>query len=241
MTAGSYSFGAITYSDLVYLDRVEHRDMAISQDAWAWVTDGLQACPLMATEMELACRNYPITFANEEHPTPIAQLSFRKSVNPFMHEGAWNPRTYVPRAIQRYPFLLSGLHDDGQRRLLVDRKTLVPADGGDGQRLFDGEDESIYLTRMIENAQVFQNAVKRTQVFQQVLAETGLLGRRRLQLPRLNQAPIELGSAVIVDSARLADAPDALIAELHKLGFLRMIHAHLISLAPVQVRNDHLH
>lgn len=238
---GSFSFGPIKYTDIVFLDRAEHKDMAVDPGAQVSVTEGLQACPIMAEEIEPACRHYLITFANETHPTPLAHISLQKTHNPFVLDGSWRPRSYVPKAIRRYPFLLSRPNEDGLRRVLVDRTSLVPADEIPNRRLFEDGADSPFLTRMLEQTHDFQEAINQTEMFQKILTETELLARRRLILPHPDAASIDLGVALVVDEARLAEAPEALISELHRFGVLQLIYAHLISLRPVRVINAALH
>lgn len=238
---GSFTFGAIHYEDVVYLDRDDHADMAIRPDLLTAVTEGLQASPLTVDEMEAACRSYLITFSNEDHPTPFAHISLSKERNPFLINGTWQPRSYVPNAILRFPFMLSRPMDDGQRRLLLDRSTLVSAEDAPERRLFQDDGESPFLMQMIKRTFHYQACMDRTRVFQRILSETGLLVTRPLFLPRPDKDPVDLGAVVVVDQERLAEAPTELIAELHTAGVLPAIYAHLISLRPFRVGSSTVH
>lgn len=224
-----FTFGDVSYADVVALDRDLHEGMEVRDDILTSVAGTMRICPIAMSEMERACRSFPITFLSLDDPMPMAQVSLKPGHSPFLLDGRWKPRAYVPQAVRRYPFLLSSPHPDGLQSVLIDSEALKPAQGQSERRLFQNGIESAFLKSAVERAAVYQKALTDTDLFKAVLKEADLLTMKRLLLPRNDREAIELGTAVVIDRERLEAAPAELMTELHRCGMLLPIHAQMIS------------
>lgn len=229
-----FSFGGVTYRDIEQVSAETHSRVAIKPDARVELVRGLATCPLVLDEMEMAARDFPIVFSSPPNPSPIAVLTAGPGRSPFLKDGEWSPTAYVPRAVRRYPFLLSKPSQRGTHTVFVDAAALGAIGDNPGQSLFDKSGaQTEYLTDKINDATQFQQAMLETGSFMEIVQECSLLHRCDLSVPHPGGgADISLGPVTALDRKRLLSLPDAVILHLHKAGYLAFIHAHFLSLKP---------
>jgi len=230
----AFSFGGLVYRDAVPLDAKTHGGKAVTADAWIRLVQDISTCPLTVDELARASRDFPIVFASGPNAAPIALLALSARPNPFVTDGGWAPAAHVPKAIERYPILLSKPATGGERTVMVDEAALTSARRAPDFRLYrqDGT-RSAFLNNKIAAARAYQAGMATTRVFMEVLEACALLHDRHLVLGQADGGGSEaIGPVHVIDPERLAGLPDAVVVELHKAGFLGAIHAHLISLGP---------
>lgn len=80
----------------------------------------INALAVSFSEFVVASRDYPIVFASGDNGStfvPVVVLGLALRQNLFLTaQGDWDPTTYVPAFVRRYPFCISKLYVDGKPR-----------------------------------------------------------------------------------------------------------------------------
>ena len=91
------------YRQPVILRFDQHRGKAIKPANGYGFSANTLAVPLMLGEFAHAGRHYPIVFAQNEQPAPVAMLGLREGQNLFLEpDGSWRNSAYVPAYLRRY-------------------------------------------------------------------------------------------------------------------------------------------
>ena len=103
---------------------------------------GIHALALSYAEFVAASRDYPIVFASGDKGAtfaPVVVLGLALGQNLFLSaQGEWDPSTYIPAFVRRYPFCVSKLYVDGAprgERMVCVAKAQI---NDQGTELFDG-------------------------------------------------------------------------------------------------------
>ncbi len=196
------------------------RDFSFARDT--------NAVPITTPEFVLAARHYPIVFVGEEMVPTIA-LGFRQDQNLFVsQDGTWERRCYIPAYVRRYPFILLGKEDDERLQLGVDSAS--KSDHSDARALFDGETETKVVSDALDLCQQFHGAYKTTAEFSEMLATSGLLEDRSLEIDIPDQEKLNIGSFSSINEQKLREAPDEKILEWRSKGWLAAMYFHVASL-----------
>lgn len=227
------------YESIVVLSRERHGDLRIhagSRDC-GFAAD-TNYVPLVATELYQAAADYPILFAGgEADGAPVALLGLQEGRNPFVDAaGHWQPGTYLPAFVRRYPFLLARAGEDESASLAV---CIDENHRGfsreEGQPLFNERgSQTEYLSNTVQFLQQYQAESERTQAFARRLHELGLLVAKEMRLQDADGHDYVLQDFQVVDAEKLDDLDDATVVELHREGYLGWIHAHLVSMTRLE-------
>lgn len=96
------------YKDPVLLRFEEHGDIGLAPASDFSFTREAVALPLCIGEFAVAQRHFPIVFAMDDQASAIALVGIRRGDNLFRkRDGSWNPGSYAPAYIRRYPFSVS--------------------------------------------------------------------------------------------------------------------------------------
>ena len=190
--------------------------------------------PLMAAEFPLACRQYPIVFAQNPDGTLSAHavLSLTEGLNSFLDDkGQWTA-TYVPAFIRRYPFVLAeipGKPDDFDVAFDEASSCFHPKKG---EPLFDDHGApSSLLQAQIDFLKNFHAEHQRTKRFLETLKAGDLLVPFNVDIVRGgDKAKFAVRNMLVVGEAKLGTLSSEKAGEYLKSGVLALIYAHLISL-----------
>lgn len=198
--------------------------------------------PLTGTELQDAARDYPVLFASEPGGawSMVALLGLRPSHNLMVDpQGQWQPGTYIPAFVRRYPFVLATADGSGQLTVCVDEACagLNPADG---EPLFtESQQESDFLKAMLGFLQRFHTEAQRTQVFIQRLLALDLLVPKTINVDQgAGQARVD--GLWVVDLARYRQLPDEQVLTLFREGELSWVEAHLFSMGQLSRLTERL-
>jgi hypothetical protein len=187
--------------------------------------------PLTGAEFALAQRHYPIVFSEEGAPFPMAILGLRDAENLFVGaEGAWEGGAYVPAYVRRYPFVFMADADKQQLALCIDAACEFLVDG-DANPLFRDGVPTDATKNALAFCTSFQAEYEKTQAFAAALSEQQLLVSRTASVELRGSRKLVFGPFRLIDDSKLAELPEALIAEWFRRGWLAWIHAHLLSFA----------
>jgi hypothetical protein len=186
-------------------------------------------------EIPVAARHYPIIFVEAEgEMAPLALLGLSEGRNLYVNDdGNWDC-SYIPAFVRRYPFVLAKDRDNDTFTLCIDEASERCNEEGRGQALFDNEEPSAYLTRMLELSRDWERARASTQTFCDKLVQLDLLRSRRITVRGGDGVAALAGGFQAIDRARLRELDGNTLTELMGNGYLEVMLAHLISLAGIE-------
>jgi hypothetical protein len=187
--------------------------------------------PLNGVEFAPALRHYPIVFSEERDPFPLAVLGLRDVENLFIRgDGTWESGAYVPAYVRRYPFVFMTGADQKQFALCIDAASdfVVP---GDANPFFRDGQPSEATKTALAFCSAFQLEYDKTRAFAAALVEHKMLASKTADIGLPDGGKVIFGSFNVVDEARLASLPNAVVADWLKRGWLGWIYAHLLSFA----------
>jgi len=221
------------YDDIVPLQK-EHRVLMPSGTTPAFCRK-LNALALSFSEFAIASRDYPIVFTTLDGGktfAPVIVLGLADGSNLFLNEsGEWDPSTYLPAFVRRYPFCISKLYVDGEpngesvvcvAKAYVDKAGVV---------LFDAKGKPADgWTAMERLLSEYEADLDRTAQMCSALARLKLLVPFTMQVVEDNRPGVRLAGMHRIDDARLKDLKPASHKVLVNKDFMGKIYAHLHSL-----------
>jgi hypothetical protein len=187
--------------------------------------------PALAMEFPLLCKYYPILFAADSVvPTPVTLLGLRDAENLYCDAtGTWEPDTFVPAYIRRYPFIFLDNTAQSEFILCIDEASeMLVAD--DSNKLFAEGKPTPVLERALEFCREFQANHVATMEFAKALAEQDLLVDNRADVTLTNGTKLSLDGFKIIDEAKFNELPSEVFLEWRARGWLHLVYCHLISL-----------
>ncbi|MBN9426438.1 MAG: SapC family protein [Burkholderiales bacterium] len=232
------------YKDPVLLRFEEHGDAGLLPASGVDFVREAVAIPLCVGEFSVALRHFPIVFTMDERALPIALVGIRHGANLFVgKDGHWNPGSYVPAYIRRYPFITAETEDGSQQLLAVDRgsdRYVASAAGREGaERLFDeaGGPTKAALSAMAL-CHVYQADYASTAAFSQALLAENVLTSYQLELRLPDSARHRLKDFYVVDEKAFRALPVKTITDWHAKGWLGLVILHLASQQSYQILLD---
>jgi hypothetical protein len=223
----------LLYNDLAPLSSVEHANFKVVEMTDVKFLTAQHAVPVTVDEFALAQRHYPIVFSAGDNPVPLALFGLNEGVNTFVGEdGKFVEAVYVPAYLRRYPFLLAKLRPDADElSLCFDPTSNVIGAFETGEALFDGDQPTEAVTRILGFCEEFERSGMKTGQFMAELAEHKLLmdGEVSIQQEGQEQPYIYRGFQM-VDEAKLREMRGDVLRRMMQSGMLPLIHAHLFSL-----------
>ena len=221
------------YDEIVPLQKT-HRVLMPSGTTPAFCRT-LNALAISLAEFSVAGRDYPIVFASVDAGrsfAPVIVLGLDQGANLFVDEdGAWDPASYFPAFVRRYPFCISKLYVDGEpssERVVCVAKAYV--DPG-GVALFDAKGAATPAWQAAERLLAeYEADLDRTAQMCAALARLQLLEPFTLEVMPPQGAPVKLAGMSRVSEAKLRDLKPASHKVLVNKGFMGLIYAHLHSL-----------
>lgn len=188
------------------------------------------AIALTATEFALAARCYPIVFSIAPPVVPFVVVGLREDENLFLEsEGHWRDDAYVPAYVRRYPFIFSEVPDSTKLVLCVD----------EGAEHFERESRQPFFIdgkpgeawqRVLRFSETFQTQYEDTRRFGQWLDENRMLEDRMARAELDDGQVLTLRGFRLIDPQKLRALEEAQVLELHRKGWLPLLHFHLQSL-----------
>jgi hypothetical protein len=126
------------YQDLVPLSSQEHATWKVRPLTNLKMIANVHALPITVDEFPVAQRYFPIVFSGGPESVPLALMGLNEGVNVFVDaDGNFQPNTYVPAFIRRYPFMLARLQQGSdEMSLCFDPTAGLIGDFEEGLALF---------------------------------------------------------------------------------------------------------
>jgi hypothetical protein len=222
---------ALFYVDPQPLTKQAHGDWRLKPGD-AQFAAGAIGVPLVVGEFAVAGRHFPILFAAGDEASPIA-LTGLEDRNLFVDKGQWDPLTYVPAYVRRYPFGFVGVGNQEQPDLALaidagsDR---FAREGTEGVPLFENGEPSQLCKDALTFCSNYAQEAQRTRAFRDALKEKGLLVDRRIDGTYPDGKKFAVNGFQIVDEKKLAELDAETVVDWHRKGWLALCYFHLASL-----------
>ena len=166
----------LLYKNIAPVNKKRHADWGIVASDRFEFARGTNSVPLTAVEFPGAAQEFAIVFTkSDEGILPIAIMGVRSQENLYIDaEGKWTGRD-IPAFVRRYPFVFSTADKGETLTLCLDEGYDGCSPQGNGERLFDGEQNSPYLEKVVQFLKEYQSHFRRTQLFCKKLEEHDLL------------------------------------------------------------------
>jgi hypothetical protein len=206
-----------------------HGQKSISKASTYKFAAETNAAPLVAAEIPLAGRQFPIVFSEDPNPHPVVVLGLRDQQNVFVDaEGQWREGAYVPAYIRRYPFIFLENEARTELTLCVDEAHLV--DGRENP-LFEEDGKPTALTQAaLAFCRDYQAQHLAAAEFAAALAEAGLLVDNRADITLNDGQKMSLSGFKVIDEARFHALPADVLVRWRDKGWLPLVYAHFFSL-----------
>lgn len=221
------------YKNPVPLEPARHGQAGLKQEIEYRFAAGTNAIPVTASEIPHAARTYPIVFSINAPIVPFAVVGLRDGENLFVSpEGAWRDDSYIPAYVRRYPFIFSEVPESQRLVLCIDEAASnFENQSAQGQALFasDGKPTEA-LQRALQFNETFQQHYMDTRRFGEWLDKNTMLEDRMARADLGGGQTFTLRGFKLLNPERLRTLDDAQVLELHKKGWLPLLHFHLQSL-----------
>ena len=218
------------YRNPAPLDAARHGRIGLRANSSLAFARDTNAILLTTSEFALAARNYPIVFSTGGQTVPFVIVGLRDRENLFVDAaGKWSDDTYIPAYVRRYPFIFSETQDSTRLLLCMDEGAEC-LDPESQQPFFTDGKPSAVLQDVLKFCEAFQAQYRDTLEFGQWLDKNGML-EDRIALAELEGGQsFTLSGFRLLNTQKLRALEDAQVLELHKRGWLPLMHFHLQSL-----------
>lgn len=212
------------------VEPTRHARMGISDKITFEFARDSNAILLTGSEFALAARSYPIAFSGGEQTVPVAVVGLRERENLFVDaEGKWREDTYIPAYVRRYPFIFSEVPDSPRLLLCLDEAAEC-LETDSKQPFFVADQPSTHLQEILKFCEAFQVQNQDTQELGRWLNQHGLLEDRTVRSELEGGQVFTLSGFRLLNVQKLHELSDAQVLELHKRGWLPLLHFQLQSL-----------
>lgn len=192
------------------------------------------AVPISYTEFALAARDYPLVFTTTDEGksySPVVVIGMAGAENLFLADGRWDPNTYVPAYIRRYPFCMARVTlnevEQADRLICVEKEFFAD----DGERMFDDEGKPLARWQPIEKLlNEYEADLERTREMSSILADYALFEPFTLQASLRDGGALNLAGMYRVEEKKLEFLNAAQHRNLFRKGIMGRIYAHLLSM-----------
>lgn len=212
------------------LDKATDQKLCLKSDAGFGFAAEAMAIPLAITELPQAARTYPVVFAADGDPVPLAVTGLEAGRNLFIDEhGQWRTACYVPAYIRRFPFIFQR-SPDGQQMVLCVEDGAPCLTTGEGEPLFEGESLGSTGQRALDFVTAFQREFDGGFEFAKALTDSDILIPQEATI-RLNDGQeMRLDGFRVVEEARFNALSDEVFLDWRKRGWIGLVYCHLLSL-----------
>jgi hypothetical protein len=213
-------------TQIVPLNNEVHRSVTVDGRALAAYGDNQRFVPVVVNEFSLLVIHYPILLSKNAQTGQFycgAMLGFDEGENLFLED--WTRlELYRPLNLQRGPFYASG------SELAIDLDDpRVGAEGGNPLFTEQGL-PSHYLQGIIGSFQSLKPGVELTKVFIARLLELKLIEPIDIEVGFDDGTARKCVDLYTIDQEVLEKLPDAVVVELFRRGYLRLVHLMIASL-----------
>jgi len=219
------------------LDKKLHRNLKYAPVKGYQFAAQLSFSILSHSEMIPASKHYPIVFPisteNKQLALPHALLSIEEKKNAFVAaDGTW-VSGYIPKHIQRYPFILGQIPKEKQMAVMID-EAAPQFKSEKGTSLFDADGEpGALLKKAVTFLENYKKEIDLTQLMVLELEKYEMLMPMNVKIQKGGTGKTLKGFRT-VDYKKLVKLDDKTLAQWVRNGIMSLVHAHLISLQNIK-------
>jgi len=222
------------YKDPHPIHNVRHAGKALKKPIDFGFARAAHAVAIHTQEFRAAATSYPIVFADEDPPMPLAILGIRDGENLFIDEnGRWTPGTYIPSYVRRYPFATGQGAQQGEQILYVDEASerIVDCEAdSDAEPLFVDGEPSERTEQIREFCAAFQQQAPVTIAFTEEIQKRKLLASKEIRLDLPGSGSQLLTGLRILEEEKFNALPDDVFLEWRRNGWLPLVYWHWVSM-----------
>jgi hypothetical protein len=219
------------YKNPMPLEPTRHATAGLSPNADFGFARNTNAIALTLSEFAMAARNYPIVFSGNAPVVPFAVIGVRDNENLFIEKNnQWKEDAYVPAYVRRYPFIFSEIPNSDRLLLCVDEGADHYEMNSTQPFFVDGK-PSENLQRALKFNEMFHAQLDDTRQFGAWLEANNMLEERVARAELASGQTFTLRGFRLINAEKVRDLTDAQVLELHKKGWLPLLHFHLQSLS----------
>jgi SapC len=183
-----------------------------------------------AVEFPHVVRTYPIVFTTAEPRAAIAILGLEAKENLFVTEtGTWQPNTYIPAYVRRYPFILMEQPEKNEYVLCIDEDAGLLSES-DERPLFKDDAPTQVIQDALNFCREFQEQTAITSAFVSALVEHDLLIQNEARVALNSGKQMTLRDFNVIDEAKFNALPDEVFLDWRRRGWLHLVYFHLLSM-----------
>lgn len=222
--------GKRMYKRLVVLDKKSHKDLKVNPMRDLNFAKGVAFVPILAKEVELVGKEFPIVFTAGDNPSIVALVSLGGENLAINSDGKWITN-YVPASIRKYPFAITSVKDNPKHKIiLIDEESpLVSVKDGNSLFMEDGSQSDI-LKRAIKFLSDYDRDMEITKRVAKIIESSGVLEEREISIGEGDEKHILVNGFKVVNRDKLNNLSDDILANWVRKGFITLIDAHIKSL-----------
>lgn len=218
------------YRSLTPIDAARHAGKSLKRRLGFDFARTSHAVLLNGSEFEAAARDYPIVFTPSPAAAALSVVGVRRDRNLFVDaNGDWQPGTYIPAYIRRYPFIFHESADKQQYTLCIDETSGALEDGNDRPLFGRDSKPTPIVQEALKFCAAFQRDYTNTHEFVEQLSERGLLIPNQAEITLNSGEKLAVTGFHVIDRDRFAGLPDSAFLEWRRKGWLPWVFAHFIS------------
>lgn len=193
--------------------------------------------PLTIGEFGNACGHYPVIFVGEKS-IPVAAMGLKEKQNLFVdpETGKFEPNSYVPAYVRRYPFV-AATHGDGSEQftICIDEGSDLVSDKPEEPFFTEGGEPSSFTQNAIEFVRRFEFDIRNTEKFVEELKSLDLLEEQDIKFQPRDEAGNPVGDEQIIakfvgiSTKKFQSLDPNKLAELRDNTLLGAIYAAMLS------------
>ena len=222
------------YQNLVVLDKQNHKNLKISPLTNLNFAKELTATPLVASEIALVGKDFPVVFTSGDATDLVALTSLNGSNLAINQEGKYIV-AYVPAFLRRYPFALAANQENPDQHVIMIDEGAECVSNTKGKQLFskDGA-HSETLSNAITYIQNYENERITTLNIINEIKQSGILEEREISVGEGETKKVLINGFLVINREKLNALSDEILASWVRRGIISFIDAHLNSLSHIQ-------
>lgn len=222
------------YQKLVILDKEQHKSLKVSPMSNLNFARELTSTPILANEIALVGKDFPVVFTGGENPTLMALTSLSGS-NLAINADDKYIVSYVPAFLRRYPFSIGANKENPTQQLILIDENSDLLSHSKGKQLFTKEGEnSETLNNAISFLQNYENERMTTQNVVNLIVNSGILEDREITVGEGEEKKVLVNGFRIINKDKLNALSDEVLAAWVRKGIISFIDAHISSLSNIQ-------
>ncbi|MGD1925004.1 MAG: SapC family protein [Paracoccaceae bacterium] len=219
------------YEKVVPISTERHKGWSVAQGDYGFARE-TNAAPLMCAEFQSAATELPIVFGNTEtgyKPVDIIGIEQGRALT-VDDKGDWVGQ-YIPAFVRRYPFVFAEAENKQTYTLCLDEDYEgVDSAGEKGQAMYDGDEPSEFLKKVLEFTKNIELEQRRTLEFGKLLEANDLMTPMQAGITMPDGQKRAVTGFHVVSREKLKEITPEVLTDFFNRDVLELVYYHLASL-----------